>query len=335
MKTGVAYHDVRDLRHVREDLRDMVDHHCTFVVHTFSESDLAFYTRTMKDIVAASKDAGLEVYIDPWAVGGIFGGEAFSRFVAENLADRQVLADGTSVPSACMNSPKFRSFMKIWIETAADIGSDIAFWDEPHFHMVDWYEEGAGPLQWACCCPTCRKLFEEKCGRPLPADMDADVVAFREETVVGFFSELCDHAKRCGLKNALCVLPEEDPRRGVSNWNALAQLPSLDIFGTDPYWAVRGLPLEPYVRDSARKARGLCEKYGLELQMWVLAFMIEEGREDEVMRAAEIFYEEGVRNIAAWSYGGGGWMYTRSENADKVWENLGKVFAKLHRGAGA
>ena len=56
MKTGVAYHDVRDLHHARADLEDMIAHNCTFVVHTFSETDLSFYTRTMKDIVQASKE---------------------------------------------------------------------------------------------------------------------------------------------------------------------------------------------------------------------------------------------------------------------------------------
>jgi hypothetical protein len=159
------------------------------------------------------------------------------------------------------------------------------------------------------------------------------VIEFREQTIVNFFSEMGDYAKDCGLKNALCVLPEEEPLRGVRNWEVLTAIPSLDIFGTDPYWAIRGMPLEPYVRDTTLRAKALCEKYGLELQMWVLAFLIQEGREDEVMRAAEIFYEEGVRNIAAWSYGGGGWTYARSENADKVWENVGKVFGELHQRA--
>ena len=329
MKTGVAYHDVRSLHHVREDLKDMVAHHCNFVVHTFSETDLAFYTRTMEDIVRASKDLGLEVYMDPWGVGGIFGGEALSRFIAENLDDRQILTDGKSAPAACMNSPAFRSFMKLWIETAASLGSDVVFWDEPHFYMADWFVEGAKADNWACCCPTCRRLFEETHGRPMPSEMDAEVTAFREGTIVSFFSELGDYARQCGLKNALCVLPDEEPLRGISDWEALASIPSLDIFGTDPYWAVRGYPLEPYVRDKTRRARSVCEKFGLELQMWVLAFLIQEGREDEVSRAAEIFHEEGVRNIAAWSYGGGGWMYTRSDNAEKVWENLGRVFKKL------
>jgi hypothetical protein len=163
----------------------------------------------------------------------------------------------------------------------------------------------------------------------MPKEMDAEVIRFRENTVVGFFSEMGEYAKKCGMKNALCVLPFEDARRGVTNWDALAAIPSVDIFGTDPYWAIHGVPLEPYVRDTTKKARALCEKYGRELQMWVLAFLIQDGREDEVIRAAEIFYEEGVRNIAARSYGGGGWTYVRSENADKVWENIGRVFARL------
>jgi hypothetical protein len=47
------------------------------------------------------------------------------------------------------------------------------------------------------------------------------------------------------------------------------------------------------------------------------------------MRAAEIFHEEGVRNITAWSCCGGGWTYARSQNPEKVWENLGKVFGRL------
>jgi hypothetical protein len=328
MKTGVAYHDVRNPNHVREDLKDMVTHHCNFVVHTFSEADLIFYRRAMKEIVKASHDLGLEVYLDPWAVGGIFGGEALSRFVAENLSARQVLADGASVAAACMNSPEFRAFMKHWIEAAAEIGSDVVFWDEPRFFVRDLMA-GASGRDWACRCPTCGDLFQERHGRAMPEEMDADVIALREATLVAFFSELCDHAKACGMKNALCVLPQEDAGRGVSDWETLAAIPSLDIFGTDPYWAFWGESLEPYVREKTRRAKAVAEKYGRELQMWVLAFLIQEGREDEVMRAAEIFHEEGVRNIAAWSYGGGGWTYARSQNPERVWENLGKVFGRL------
>jgi hypothetical protein len=152
LKTGVAYHDVRDVRHAREDLQDMVAHHCNFVVHTFSETDLSFYTRTMKEIGRISKDLGLETYIDPWGVGGIFGGEALSAFVGRHLDDRQVLADDRSVSAACMNSSEFRAFMRVWIEAAAETGADIAFWDEPHSYTGEWV---GGEKAWACRCAVC------------------------------------------------------------------------------------------------------------------------------------------------------------------------------------
>ena len=73
MKTGVAYHDVRNLDCARINLLDIFEHNCDFVAHIFSEADLAFYTRTMKEIAQASNPLGLEAYIDPWGVGGIFG----------------------------------------------------------------------------------------------------------------------------------------------------------------------------------------------------------------------------------------------------------------------
>jgi sugar phosphate isomerase/epimerase len=328
LKTGVAYHDVRNVRHAREDLQDMLAHHCNFVVHTLSETDLSFYMQTMKEIVRISKDLGMETYIDPWGVGRIFGGEALSAFVGNTIDARQILANDKSVPAACMNSPEFRSFMRLWTEAAADTGADVAFWDEPHFYTGDWV---GGQRSWACRCPACQKIFKDKYGRPMPREMDGDVVRFREQTVVDFFKELCDHARACGMKNALCVLPEQDAAHGTTGWEALAAIPSLDIFGTDPYWAINGKPLESYCREKTREAKTLCEKYGRELQMWVQAFLIQEGKEDEVMQAAEFLYDEGARNIAAWSYGGGGWMIVRSDNADKVWSNLGKVFEKLHK----
>ena len=41
MQTGVSYVSARTLRHVVDDLRDIVDHGCTYVVHCYTETDLA------------------------------------------------------------------------------------------------------------------------------------------------------------------------------------------------------------------------------------------------------------------------------------------------------
>ena len=95
MKTGVAYFETRNLRHVKEDLADMVAHNCTFVVHTMSEYDLNFNTLVMKDIVSLSHDMGLEVYINPWGSGRDLGGpETLSPWIAERPRPcRQIMGE--------------------------------------------------------------------------------------------------------------------------------------------------------------------------------------------------------------------------------------------------
>src|SRR3989339_167925 len=97
LKLGVSYFGSRIQRHVKEDMADIVKHNCNFVVHTLSETDMEFYQGTMRQIVDISREAGLEIWIDPWAVGGTFGGETYSRFVAENLDAREISAKGESL----------------------------------------------------------------------------------------------------------------------------------------------------------------------------------------------------------------------------------------------
>src|SRR5438093_628270 len=95
MAIGCAYFGVRVVRHAATDMEELAARGYTGVLHTFSENDLAFYSDTMKEIVAASHQAGLEVQVGPWGVGGTFGGEAESRFVAERPDTWQVRRDGT------------------------------------------------------------------------------------------------------------------------------------------------------------------------------------------------------------------------------------------------
>jgi len=54
LQTGVSYFSARTLRHVQADLADMVAHHCTYVVHCLTETDLAYYADTMREIVRAT-----------------------------------------------------------------------------------------------------------------------------------------------------------------------------------------------------------------------------------------------------------------------------------------
>src|SRR3972149_7107763 len=79
METGVSYSSSRPLRHVSDDLQEMVDQGCSYVVHCYTETDLAYYRDTMRDVIAASHGAGLEAWLGPWGAAGLFSGGAGTR----------------------------------------------------------------------------------------------------------------------------------------------------------------------------------------------------------------------------------------------------------------
>ena len=116
IRTGAAYFGNRTLRHVRADLQDMADSGFDYVVHCFTESDLIYGIETMREIVRMSHELGMEAHMDPWGVAGIFGGEAFSKFVAREMDACQILADGSAVGIACLYSKRLRALLHRWIE---------------------------------------------------------------------------------------------------------------------------------------------------------------------------------------------------------------------------
>ena len=95
----------------------------------------------------------LEAHLDPWGVGGVFGGEAFSDFLLHHRDDWQVRADGASVPSACLRSPRFQAFVRTWVDAAVALGADVLFWDEPHLAIPD--EDSPPPGSLTCWCDVC------------------------------------------------------------------------------------------------------------------------------------------------------------------------------------
>ena len=114
LKTGVSYFGNYFPRHFKKDVREIARRGCNTITLTFSEQDLQYYPGTMKDMVKASHDAGLEVYIDPWAVGRVFGGESYSEFLVHQTDARQIGSDGKMLPIACLNHPAFQDFLKKW-----------------------------------------------------------------------------------------------------------------------------------------------------------------------------------------------------------------------------
>jgi len=357
LKTGVSYFGSRIQRHVKEDMENIVRHNCNLVVHTYSESDMEFCEGTMKEIVDLSHKQGLEVWIDPWAVGGVFGGESYSKFVAKNLDAREVSSKtGELLPAACLNNEKFKDFMRSWVDSAIYIGADCIFWDEPHFYLYPLDQMERDPQLWACKCDCCRGKFKERFNYDMPSELNDDIKLFKEDSIVDFLRTMCDYVKTSdqrpkgvpqgpersegsvvegrpateGSKNAVCFLPFKGEHGGIMDWSKAAKIDSLEIIGTDPYWKAGERDVAGLVSKFSRKITDLAKQYNKEGQIWILNFRIKRGTERDIETAVMAAYNEGIRNLAAWSYEGTGCMSSlTSDDPEKVWNELSKAYLKI------
>ncbi|MDR2580813.1 MAG: hypothetical protein LBC85_07455 [Fibromonadaceae bacterium] len=328
MKTGISYFGVRNPKWVRKDMRAIKEAGFDYVLHTFSEADLQYYPQTMKEIIALSKEEGLGVYTNPWGVGRVFGGEAYSELTARNKEMGQISLDGEALIAACPNSKGFREYMQKWIKNVCESEVETIFWDEPHFY----FEKNKTVS--ACRCSVCSKLYREQTGEEIPETLSEKFNAFRQRSLVSFLSFVTEEVHKFGKRNSVCLLPPWFPA-GLENWDEVAALPCVDEIGSDPYWE-KGDALERvqkiYGETSVRIA-DLAKKYGKEAQMWVKNYHIEAGTEHFIKEATEISVNAGITNIFAWSYLGSKYMdWLRSDNPELVWETQIKALslAKAH-----
>ncbi|MFW5896429.1 MAG: hypothetical protein ACOCUA_03505 [archaeon] len=308
LERGTSYFGVRNVEHAETDLDRFTAEGLNAVLHTFSERDQAYYQGTMKDIVAASHDRDMTVYVNPWAVGRVFGGEALSEFIGNHPESRQVLSDGTPVPAACFNHPEFRSFVREWTRDAADLGADVLFWDEPHWFIHDWAEDDYPADTWSCRCEHCQAKYEAEYGEPMPTEETDQVKEFREASLLEFLEDVMAEANEAGAENAVCLLPSDDAEHGLSDWTDLAAEDDLDVLATDPYWHAfdTGEDAETFVGRWTDTVVSLAEEYDLRSQIWIQGFRLD-GSEvtiDDVRAATERAIDGGVDSIFMWGYDG-------------------------------
>jgi len=331
LKTGAAYFGNRFLGHAEKDL-DALAACCDYVVHTVSETDFFYHKAAVAKLFEATRKRGLEIWADPWGLGGVFGGEALSKYLLEHPDDWQVLSDGRKVPAACLNRPGFRNFVKEWTHVVRRAGAEVIFWDEPHVYFR-WDLEYDGV--YSCVCPICQALYRKKFGGPMPKRMGGDAAAFRRDTLSGFLDEMMVHAREERLKSALCLYAYEGNPAYDLFWKDLSALPRLDIFGCDPYWRwpPRQRPVENHVRHYSEKVLKTTVPRGQGSQIWIQAMRLPKNKEDEIVSACRAAAGAGVTHLAAWSYDGGALLDTvLAENPSKVWSTTADIFKKL-RGA--
>lgn len=328
LRLGAAYHGNRMPHHARQDLLDMATHGMDLVVHMFSHTDWDRHKMVMKDIVSMSVDIGLEVWVDNWGLAGPPGDK--SHFLAYYPDSHMYLSNGEMEPMrACLNSSDFRRFTKEWIDTVQFIGGKTIFWDEPCMpqKMVD------GKTYYGCACSRCRKLFEERYGRPMPEFADADVDAFQTDSVVDYFREVTEYSASKGMKNVVCVMLGTYGM-SLDVIDRVCSLPYMDNIGSDPYWVGEkeknpNLNVYDFVYQGTKENLCISDQYKKEHNIWIQTFDNPRGEEEDIIVATEAAYDAGARTILAWGYYGSESNDYAARNAPVTWAKTCEAMQRI------
>ena len=328
LKLGAAYHGNRMPHHAHNDLLDMATHGMDLVVHMFSHTDWDRHKNVMRDIVTMSEDLGLEVWVDNWGLGGPPGDK--SHFLAYYPDSHIYLSNGDMDPvRACLNSPDFRKFTKEWIDAVHYLGARTIFWDEPHMpsKVVD------GKKYYGCCCPRCKKLFEEKYGHPMPETSDAEAEAFGTESIVDYFREVTEYSASKGMKNTVCVMLGTYGM-SLEVVDKICSLPHMDNIGSDPYWVGRqaqnpDLNVYKFVMDGTKENLRVANQFGKDHNIWIQTYSNPRGKEEDIIQAAEAAYDAGARTIIAWGYYGSISNDYAAPNAHVTWAKTCEAMARI------
>lgn len=317
LRLGVAYHGNRMLRQVQNDMLDIINHNMNLVVHMFTHNDMERHKSVMRDIISATKELGLECWIDNWGLGGPPGD--ISHVLQFYRDSHQVNNKGEIDPlRICFNSPGYVEFVKKWIDMVYEAGGDTLFWNEPHLRISD------DKTDFACCCPRCKKLFEEKYNKPMPSVITPEVEQFRVDSVTNFFRQVTEYAKEAKMRNTVCLHLE-------SWWfaKALAALPTVDEVGTDPYWTENCDDVYGYVYKKSKEFMDGAKEFNCPTHIWIKGYSFKNGYEDTVYEGAEAAYDAGARTILSWSYRSGEACDYRMQCPDLGWYQTGQAMRRI------
>ncbi len=331
-RLGLSYFGNRYPGHAREDLQAIAATGASIVDHVMSEEDLRWNPGTIGDLVATSRELGLETWLAPWGLGGVFGGEAASYAVMEAPEQCQRDHRGNHLPALCFNQPAFRELFIAWLDAAAAAGVDVVTWDEPHLALPAPAQAGD---RWACRCAICQELFAGQFGKPMPEAWDDDVASFCNQTINQTLDFLIGAAAERGLDSAVIFLP--DDVAGDHGWKELAANPHVRYLGVSPYWILQGIPaaeFEPWLRRWCRMIVAATTGGNAKSLAWIQAFSVPAGREDELAAGMEIMRDEGIETICAWSYHACEAMSGLTpDQPERVWSVVQQGFDPLRAGS--
>jgi len=325
---GVAYYGNLFPDRVKEDLHEIIDHGCNSILFAISEYNFKEWKKNEYKIFKIANNLGLKLYVNLWAWGGVFGGEAPSFFLHNNVSHRQVSSNSRKkAPAACFNSPLFKDYLLRGIgQIAKKDFIDGFFWDEPHYYFLSPKSE-----EFYCRCEYCQEFFHKEYQKDMPSFKTKEVVDFKEKSIIDFIKGISKKVKEIdsNKKNIVCLIPPPLDT-GIKNWDHLCSSLKdyIDVFSSDPYWLLYKKSLD-YVEKYTKKTVDLANEYNLESQLWCLAFLIPKGKESELKSAIDIFDDYNVDSIFSWCYRGGEGMSISSRNPKLVWQIIGEAYSNL------
>jgi hypothetical protein len=312
MELGVSYITAHLPDHIEADMRQLRDIGCTEVLFAIQENHIHTLTGAVRFGAGIAREHGLRPYVVVWGYANTFGGGRMSVAMLSDPEMWRVKRDGTPVAFACLNNPKLVDrFIEITDMCRAN-GYEGMFVDEPTVQE--------------CFCPHCRQAFYESCGKDLPASEGTEEhEAFRKATVARYTDHLCKRVKALdpSLKTIACVMPHDS-----DCFEAVASIPELDIFGTDPYWLAGGSPLKKAIRET-EMVKEICKRKGKTSQVWLNCWRIPAGREEEIYTGGKALAEVGCDSMYTWSFRGGLGTNEACDNPELAWASVCRLYREL------
>lgn len=312
MDLGVSYIAAHLPDHIEADMKHLKAIGCTEVLFALQENHVVTLTGAVRFGAKIAKENGLRPYVVVWGYANTFGGGRMSKVMLEDLGMWRVAKDGTRVALACLNNPRLVDrFIEITDVCRAN-GFEGMFVDEPTIQE--------------CFCEHCRNAFSDAFGKDLLASEGTEEYqTFQKDTVSRYTDALCKRIKVLDArqKTIACVMPHDR-----ECFEAVASIPELDIFGTDPYWLVGGEPLEKAVADT-QLVKEICERKGKSSQIWLNCWKIPAGREEEIYTGGKALAEAGCDSMYTWSFRGGLSTDEECDDPPKAWESVCRLYREL------
>ena len=311
MKLGVSYISAFLPQHIEADMKQLKAIGCDEVLFAIQENHIHYLDGAVKYGAKIAMEQGLTPYACLWGYANTFGGGRMSKFLFENL---DVLCEdrfGRKLPTANLNHPKLSEQLIHYYSVLIEHGFQGVFIDEPT-SQVD-YSRYSQELYYA--------LF----GEALTYDNnDAKVEQFQRHSIRRYVDRVCGGIKERypDVKTIVCVMPHDH-----MYWRDIAELDSVDVFGTDPYWLFEGhnLTMEGAV-ECARKMKRLCDEIGKASQIWLNCWGVEAGREEEIYIGGKKLAEIGCDSLYTWSYLGGLGTNESCDDPYKAWDSVVRLY---------